>query len=45
MFTYLVELVTRIEAEETKTMMELLKRNQKITYLIVSSFKVLKVLP
>ena len=37
MFTYLVELVTRIEAEETKTMMELLKRNQKITYLIVSS--------
>ena len=28
-----------------KTMMELLKRNQKITYLIVSSFKVLKVLP
>ena len=37
MFTYLVELVTRIEAEKTKTMMELLKRNQKITYLIVSS--------
>ena len=30
-FTYLVELVTRIEAEKTKTMMELLKRNQKIT--------------
>ena len=45
MFTYLVELVTRIEAAKRKDYDGILKRNQKITYLIVRSFKVLKVLP